>query len=155
VAPVQPALSPPPPEPSREPASTPPASAPSPSPPEPANAPTPSRPAVPPRQFAVVLQTINTDGEAEELDALLLFEATSLVVKDEDANVLRTLPYSSVQRATYRRTERRILLVTVTRHWLTLAAGREEVVVLMPGEIHQSILSEVEQRIGTTVRRVD
>jgi TIR domain len=156
VTPVEPAAPPARPEPSREPA-TPSLGASAPPPSEPTSTPSPPRPAAPPRQFAVVLQIINTDGEAEQLDALLLFDNTGLVVKDEDSTVVRTLPYSSVQKATYRRAERRIGVVgiTITRHWLTLAAGREEVVLLMPGDTHLSILSEVEQRIGTTVRRVD
>lgn len=99
---------------------------------------------------------VTKEGETEELETLLLFGDTSLVLKDEDSNIVRTLPYSNIQKATYSRTQRRIMLVRTTRHWLTLGVGREDIVLRLPDETHLLILSQIEQRTGVTiVQRVD
>jgi TIR domain len=133
---------------------TPPAAAPSESPTTPVRS--TNLPVASPKQFEGILLMVTKEGETEELDALLLFGDTSLVLKDEDSQILRTLPYSNVQKATYSRTQRRIMLVRTTRHWLTLGVGREEVVLRLPDETHLSILSQIEQRTGVTiVRRVE
>ena len=79
------------------------------------------------QEFEEILWIVSNGGEIEEVDAILVFDETSLVLKDEDSNVLRTLPYSSVRKASYSRTQRRIMFVRTTRHQLTLAAGGEEV----------------------------
>ena len=87
-----------------------------------------------------------TTGGATEEDAILDFGDASLVVKDEDSNVLLTLPYSNIQRATYSETQRRIMFVRTTRHLLTLGMGREQVVLQLPADIYRSILSQLEKR---------
>ena len=96
---------------------------------------------------------VTKDGETQEVETLLQFGATNLVLKDEDSNIVRTLPYSSIQKATYSRTQRRIMLVRNTRHWLTLGVGREDVVLRLPEEFHLPILSQIEQRTGVAVVR--
>ena len=113
-------------------------------------------PKLPVEEFEEILLVVTNNDETEEQDAILAFGDTSLVVKDEDANILRTLPYSNVQKATYSRTQRRIMLVRTTRHRLTLGVGREEVVLQLPGDTYESILSQLEKRTGVTVvRRVE
>ncbi len=113
-------------------------------------------PAASPKQFEEIVLMVTKEGETEELETLLLFGDTSLVLKDEDSNVVRTLPYSNIQKATYSRTQRRIMLVRTTRHWLTLGVGREDIVLRLPDETHLLILSQIEQRTGVTiVQRVD
>ena len=94
-----------------------------------------------------------TDGEVEELEATLVFDDTALVVKDEDSNVLRTLPYGSVGKATYSRTQRRIMFVRTVRHQLTLGAGREAVVLRLPDSSYQTILYLLEKHTGVAPQR--
>ena len=106
-----------------------------------------------PMEFEEIVFIVTKEGETEELDTILSFGTTSLVLKDEDSNILRTLSYSNIQKATYSRTQRRIMLVRTTRHWLTLGVGREEVVLRLPDETHLAILSQIEQRTGVTVVR--
>ena len=99
---------------------------------------------------------VTKEGETEELDAILVFGNTSLILKDEDSNILRTLPYSAIQKATYSRTQRRIMVVRTTRHWLTLGMSGGDIVLRLPDETHLSILSQLERRTGLTiVQRVD
>ncbi len=102
------------------------------------------------QKFEEVLCVVTIDGEAEEIDAVLVFGGTSLVVTDEDEKVLYTLPYRRVQKATYWKTQRRF--VRTTRHWLTLSAGGEEVLLVLPGRF-ELILSVLEQRTGVAVTR--
>ncbi len=104
-------------------------------------------------EFEEIVLIVTKEGETEELDTILSFGSASLVLKDEDSNILRTLLYSNIQKATYSRTQRRIMLVRTTRHWLTLGVGREEVVLRLPDETHLAILSQIEQRTGVTVVR--
>lgn len=101
-------------------------------------------------KFGEVLCVVTIDGEAEELDAVLVFGGSSLVVIDEDEKVLYTLPYRRVQKATYWKTQRRF--VRTTRHWLTLSAGQDEVLLVLPGK-YELILSALEKRTGVTVTR--
>ena len=107
-------------------------------------------PAFATQKFDEVLCVVTIDGEAEELDAVLLFGGTSLVVTDEDEKVLFTLPYRRVQKATYWKTQRRF--VRTTRHWLTLSAGADDVLLVLPGN-YELILSTLEKRTGVTVTR--
>ena len=113
----------------------------------------PNPPAASPVQFEEVVLVVTKDGETQEVETLLQFGAMNLVLKDEDSNIVRTLPYSSIQKATYSRTQRRIMLVRNTRHWLTLGVGREDVVLRLPEEFHLPILSQIEQRTGVAVVR--
>lgn len=134
---------------------------PAPAPPAPVAAsepsPTPAKPTNPPAaspiQFEEIVLVVTKDGETEEFETLLQFGNTSLILKDEDSNVLRTLPYSNIQKGTYSPTQRRIMLVRTTRHWLTLGVGREDIVLRLPEESHLSIMSEIEQRTGITIVR--
>lgn len=114
----------------------------------PATAPEP--PAFAMQKFEEVLCVVTVDGEVEEVDAVLVFGGTSLVVTDEDEKVLYTLPYRGVQKATYWKTQRRF--VRTTRHWLTLSVGAEEVLLVLPGR-YELILSVLEKRTGVTVTR--
>lgn len=107
-------------------------------------------PAFAAQKFDEVLCVVTIDGEAEELDAVLLFGGTNLVVTDEDEKVLYTLPYRRVQKATYWKTQRRF--VRTTRHWLTLGVGAEDVILILPGN-YELILSALEKRTGVTVTR--
>jgi hypothetical protein len=106
---------------------------------------------VPAQEFPEILLVVTNDGEIEELDATLVFGDTSLDVIDEDSKVLRTLPYGSVGKATYSRTQRRIMFVRTIRHQLTLGTGRDEVVLRLPDATYQSILYQLEKRTGVTV----
>jgi hypothetical protein len=106
---------------------------------------------LPPQEFPEILAVVNNDGEIEELDATLVFGETSLEVRDEDSKVLRTLPYSSIGKATYSRTQRRIMFVRTIRHQLTLGTGRDELVLRLPDATYQSILYQIEKRAGITV----
>jgi hypothetical protein len=108
-------------------------------------------PRLPVQEFEEILLIVTNQGEIEELDATLVFGDTSLVLRDEDSKILRTLPYSSVGKATYSRTQRRILFVRTIRHQLTLGSGREEVVLRLPDATYQSILYQIEKRAGVTV----
>ena len=110
----------------------------------------PEPPAFALQKFDDVLCVVTIDGEAEELDAVLLFGGTSLVVTDEDEKVLYTLPYRGVQKATYWKTQRRF--VRTTRHWLALSVGADEVTLVLPGK-YELILSTLEKRTGVTVTR--
>jgi len=113
-------------------------------------------PTASPKQFEEIVLMVTKEGETEELETMLLFGDTSLVLKDEDSNIVRTLPYSSIQKATYSRTQRRIMLVRTTRHWLTLGVGREDIVLRLPDETHLLIMSQIEYRTGVKiVQRVD
>jgi len=133
---------------------TPPAAAPSESPTAPVR--TTNLPTASPKQFEEIVLMVTKEGETEELETMLLFGDTSLVLKDEDSNIVRTLPYSSIQKATYSRTQRRIMLVRTTRHWLTLGVGREDIVLRLPDETHLLIMSQIEYRTGVKiVQRVD
>lgn len=114
----------------------------------PATAPEP--PAFAMQKFEEVLCVVTVDGEVEEVDAVLVFGGTSLVVTDEDEKVLYTLPYRRVQKATYWKTQRRF--VRTTRHWLTLSVGAEEILLVLPGR-YELILSVLERRTGVTVTR--
>jgi hypothetical protein len=111
----------------------------------------PAAPKLPVQEFEEILLVVNNQGEVEELDATLEFGDTSLVLKDEDAKILRTLPYSSVGKATYSRTQRRIMFVRTTRHQLTLGSGRDEVVLRLPDATYQSIIYQIEKRTGVKV----
>ncbi len=97
----------------------------------------------------MLLATI--DGDVEELEATLVFGDTSLLLRDEDAKILRTVPYSSVQKATYSRTQRRIMFVRTTRHQLILGTGGEEVVLRLPDATSQTILYQIEKHTGVKV----
>jgi len=108
-------------------------------------------PKLPVQEFEGIVLVVTNDGETEELEATLVFGDTSLVVRDEDSNVLRTLPYGSVRKATYSRTQRRIMFVRTTRHQLTLGAGSEEVVLRLPDSNYQSILYHIGKHTGVTV----
>jgi hypothetical protein len=108
-------------------------------------------PKLPVQEFEEILLVVNNQGEIEELDATLEFGDTSLVLKDEDAKILRTLPYSSVGKATYSRTQRRIMFVRTVRHQLTLGSGRDEVVLRLPDATYQSIIYQIEKRTGVKV----
>ena len=110
-------------------------------------------PVVLPTKFEETLLILTKDGETEELDTLLVFDETSLVIQDEDSNVLRTLPYNTIREATYSRTQRRVMFVRTTRHRLTLGVGGEQVVLQLPGNTTESILSQIEQRTGVTIVR--
>ena len=102
------------------------------------------------QKFGEVLCVVTIDGEAEELDAVLVFGGTNLVVIDEDEKVLYTLPYRRVQKATYWKTQRRF--VRTTRHWLNLGVGPEDILLVLPGN-YELILSALEKRTGVTVTR--
>jgi TIR domain len=130
---------------------TPPASAPSETATTPARA--PDLPVASPKQFEEIVLVVTKDGETEELEVFLLFENTSLVLKDEDSNVLRTVPYRNIQKITYSPTQRRIVVVRTTRHWLTLNMGREEILLRVPDATHLSIMSQIEQRTGIKIVR--
>lgn len=106
-----------------------------------------------PKQFEDIVLIVTKEGETEEEDAILNFGDASLVVKDEDSNVLLTLPYSNIQRATYSETQRRIMFVRTTRHLLTLGMGREQVVLQLPADIYMSILSQFEKHSGVRIVR--
>ena len=128
------------------------------SPPEPPVAPpakdpppgAPEPPVFAMQKFGEVLCVVTIDGEAEELDAVLVFGGTNLVVIDEDEKVLYTLPYRRVQKATYWKTQRRF--VRTTRHWLNLGVGPEDILLVLPGN-YELILSALEKRTGVTVTR--
>jgi hypothetical protein len=130
-------------------------------PPAPAESlPTPARATNPPpaaaelpKEFEEILLIVTKEGEEEEEDAILVFDDASLVLKDEDSNILRTVPYSNIQKATYSQTQHRIMFVRTTRHWLTLDVGREAVRLQLPAAISQSILSQVEKHTGARVNR--
>jgi TIR domain len=111
----------------------------------------PAAPKLPVQEFEEILLVVNNQGEVEELDATLVFDDTSLVLRDEDSKILRTLPYSSLGKASYSRTQRRVMFVRTTRHQLTLGAGREEVVLRLPDATYQSILYQIEKRTGIKV----
>jgi TIR domain-containing protein len=134
----------------RPPVPEPPAPAPEAAPPPPVAA---ASHKLPPQEFPEILAVVNNDGEIEELDATLVFGETSLEVRDEDSKVLRTLPYSSIGKATYSRTQRRIMFVRTIRHQLTLGTGRDELVLRLPDATYQSILYQIEKRAGITVAR--
>lgn len=121
-----------------------------PPPPKDPSAAAPEPPAFAMQKFDEVLCVVTIDGEAEELDAVLVFGGTNLVVTDEDEKVLYTLPYRRVQKATYWKTQRRF--VRTTRHWLTLSVGADEVLLVLPGK-YELILSALEKRTGVTVTR--
>jgi hypothetical protein len=104
--------------------------------------------------FEEVILMVTKEGETEELETFLEFGDTSLILKDEDSNILRTLPYSDFQKGTYSRTQRRIVMVRTTRHWLTLSVGREEVLLRLPDATHLSIMSQIEQRTGIKIVRL-
>jgi len=108
-------------------------------------------PKLPAQEFPEILLVVTNDGETEELDATLVFGDTSLDIRDEDSKILRSLPYSSVGKATYSRTQRRIMFVRTIRHQLTLGAGRDQVVLRLPDATYQSILYQIEKRTGVTV----
>jgi Protein kinase domain len=93
-------------------------------------------------------------GGREEEDAVLAFGETGLVVKDEDAKVLRTMPYSSVRRATYSQTTRRRLkFIKSTQRSLTLQLSGVVVVLRLPSENAEAILTQLERRTGLAVIR--
>jgi len=101
--------------------------------------------------FEETLLIATVDGEVEELDATLVFGDTSLLLRDEDAKILRSVPYSSVRKATYSRTQRRIMFVRTTRHQLILGTGGEEVVLRLPDASYKTILSQIEKHTGVKV----
>ncbi len=106
-----------------------------------------------PKQFEDILFIVTKDGETEEQDAILAFGDTSLVVKDEDANVLRAVPYSKVQTATYSRTQRRVMFIRTTRHRLTMRVDGDEVVLQLPADTTEAILSQLEQHTSVKIAR--
>ncbi len=145
-----------PPEPGPAPSPVEPVTRPSPEPPTPPLAATnlPTATAAPKlanREFEEILLLATIDGEVEELEATLVFGDTGLLLRDEDAKILRTVPYSSVQKATYSRTQRRIMFVRTTRHQLILGTGGEEVVLRLPDATSQTILYQLEQHTGVKV----
>jgi hypothetical protein len=80
-----------------------------------------------------------------------VFGDTSPLLRDEDAKILRTVPYSNVQKATCSRTQRRIMFVRTTRHQLILGTGGEEVVLRLPDATSQTILYQIEKHTGVKV----
>jgi serine/threonine-protein kinase len=107
------------------------------------------------REFdGISLVLITGSDKREEEDAILVFDESSLIVKDEDEKVLRSIPYASVNNATFSQTTRRRLkFIKSTRRNLTLRLDRGELVLHLSSDNVEAILSRIEESTGLTIAR--
>ena len=110
-------------------------------------------------------------GKSREVDALLSLEPGNLIVRSRaDGSVLRTLPYGSIGAATYARARRPrgqaapdvagvpenlggSGFLGGARHWLTLQAPNEFLIVRLEDRNVVRVLTSIEARTGVKVQR--
>jgi hypothetical protein len=119
------------------------------------------------------IKTLVADGtKARELDALLILEPESLVIRNRDNGaVLRTAPYQSIAVATYARARQPRwqedssvapipksfsgsgFFLKSSRHWLTLQSKSEFLILRLEDKNVSAVLASIEARTGSKIQR--
>lgn len=110
-------------------------------------------------------------GKGREVDALLSLEPGTLVVRAKnDGSLMRSMPYSSILAATYARAKRPRSqpnpgmaevpenvggggMFGSARHWLTLQAPAEFLIIRLEDRNVVRVLNSIEARTGSKVIR--
>jgi len=137
-----------------------------PPPPQPSPAPPPPPPVVeekkapvekkeaPLKEFEDVSLMVESRDGTEEQPVILRLESTRMVIIDSDSSKpLRTLPYDAIVEGSYKQTQRRVVLVRTTQHWLTLKTASVAVLLRLDKDNYYEIIPLIEERTGLKIAR--
>jgi hypothetical protein len=127
-----------------------------------------------PQSFGDLRTVIAQRGDAtkgREMDALLSFEASSIVVRSRESGaVLKTMPYGAIAAATYIQAKRpkgsdetNVAAIppnfvgsnvfSSEKHWLTLQTTSDFLILRLDDKNYRSIVSSFEARTGRKTQR--
>lgn len=106
------------------------------------------------KEFEDVSLVVESRDGAEEQPVILRLEPTRLVIIDADSSKpLRTLSYDAILEGSYRQTQRRVVLVRTTQHWLTLKTASGTFVLRLDKDNYYEIIPLIEERTGLKIAR--
>jgi serine/threonine protein kinase len=106
------------------------------------------------KEFEDVSLVVESRDGAEEQPVILRLEPTRLVIIDADSSKpLRTLPYDAIVEGSYKQTQRRVVLVRTTQHWLTLKTASVTVLLRLDKDNYYEIIPLIEERTGLKIAR--
>jgi len=128
-------------------------------------APPPPRPAAAPQSFGKVKLLEVTGDKAREVDVVLRLGAEEVVLVAQDSGkILRSVPYRSVAAAAYSQGKRPPNstgggglggLFRGTKHWLTIGAGKDAMVLQLDKDNYRTILTAVEKHTAVKIEKTE
>jgi serine/threonine protein kinase len=108
----------------------------------------------PVKEFEDVSLMVESRDGSEEQPVILRLESTRMVIIDSDSSKpLRTLPYDAIVEGSYKQTQRRVVLVRTTQHWLTLKTASVAVLLRLDKDNYYEIIPLIEERTGLKIAR--